>query len=130
MSEAAKEVYIVTEGCYSDYRIEAVFSDRAKADEFVEFRNRYERGSDYQVEIWPVDSANRGDILYCVWVNRDGECVGQQTKVCERSRPEDYISNLNSRSGTIYAESTRGYDVALKIARDKLAEIKAKEAGV
>ena len=127
MSEVAKEVYIVTEGCYSDYRIEAVFSDRAKADEFVEFRNLYEHGSYYQVETWPVDSAKCGDIVYCVWVNRSGECVEQQTEVREHSEPEDYV---HSRGGTIYAESTRGYDVALKIARDKLAEIKAREAGV
>ena len=33
------KVYIITEGCYSDYHIEAVFTDKLKAEEYVKIRS-------------------------------------------------------------------------------------------
>ena len=48
---AADSIFIVTSGEYSDYGIEAVFSTREKADEYVE-----QHGTDFRVEEFPVDS--------------------------------------------------------------------------
>lgn len=50
------EVYVVTQGDYSDYRIRAIFSRRETADAYVAEikRNRYEDGA--EVEVWPLDT--------------------------------------------------------------------------
>lgn len=48
---AADSIFIVTSGEYSDYGIEAVFSTREKADEYVE-----RHGTDFRVEEFSIDS--------------------------------------------------------------------------
>lgn len=49
--ETDKKIYIVTSGEYSDYMIEAVFSTKEKAYEYVD-----QRGSDFRIEEFPIDS--------------------------------------------------------------------------
>lgn len=49
------KVYIVTAGCYDDYRIEAVFSDKEKANEYKKIRDTQE-GQDYrEIDDWELD---------------------------------------------------------------------------
>ena len=47
----AKKIYIVTEGSYSDYHIEAVFSTREKAEEFMDTKD-----DDASIEELPLDA--------------------------------------------------------------------------
>jgi hypothetical protein len=47
----ARKVYVVTAGSYSDYRILAVFDDRAAAEQACDAESEWDRG---QVEEWPL----------------------------------------------------------------------------
>ena len=56
--QSEKRVYILTEGDYSDYHIIAVFSDKARAIEFMKRRRSDltdEQIEEYFVEEWPLD---------------------------------------------------------------------------
>lgn len=46
----AKKIYIVTSGCYSDYRIEAVFTTQDKANDYVQ-----QHGADCDIEEYELD---------------------------------------------------------------------------
>lgn len=54
------DIFIVTAGEYSDFRIVKVFTDEAKADAYVEAR----KGSmwDYTVEKWDSEKENSFDL--------------------------------------------------------------------
>lgn len=129
------KVYIVTSGYYSDYKIVAVFSEKTAADSFCEFRNKNMQKTfeitEYNVEEYPLDAAIE-KFIYYVYVNESGvESIESESRGRYQqffNYDDDIIDVLES--GLIRAGSTRGYDVALKIARDKLAEIKAKESGI
>lgn len=45
-----KKIYIVTSGCYSDYRIERVFSTKEKAEEFLDLKD-----DNYDLAVFPLD---------------------------------------------------------------------------
>lgn len=47
----AKKIYIVTEGSYSEYHIEAVFSTREKAEEFMDTKD-----DEAEIEEFPLDA--------------------------------------------------------------------------
>lgn len=67
-----KTIYIVTSGEYSDYKIEAVFTDESVADDFAA------DGPDRQVEEWGVDDyRKRGDrrVGHYVAIARDGSVL-------------------------------------------------------
>lgn len=49
------KIYIVTSGEYSDYSIDSVFTDKAKAEACVELRNRASNYSVYDIEEWEAD---------------------------------------------------------------------------
>ena len=44
------KVYVVTSGCYSDYTIEKVFTDRAKAEEYAEWLRDSNPVEEYETE--------------------------------------------------------------------------------
>lgn len=46
------KIYVVTSGCYSDYYIDKVFTDKNKAEEFVEWHGWYDdsRIEEYETE--------------------------------------------------------------------------------
>ena len=46
-----EKIYIITSGCYSDYRIVTAFSTKKKADEFLDICD-----DDYRLEIYTIDS--------------------------------------------------------------------------
>lgn len=60
------KVYIVTEGEYSDYHIEEVFSTRKKAEEFIE---KYKEVEEYwygEIEEYEIDSISDIKIIRCI----------------------------------------------------------------
>ena len=64
------KVYIVTSGAYSDYRIDAVFTDDKTAKVFAD-------KIDGEVEIWEISSSNlidkiTHDKIFCVRMNKEG----------------------------------------------------------
>lgn len=141
---AATEVYIITEGEYSDYRIIAVFSDEQAAQAFVDDYNEQAEFNRADIEEWPIDDrTRRGDkrIGHTVVMARDGTVLkcwsyGNATYYPKQSiwsiarcpigpaRPEvhgDTAATLLELLGTnIYA---RDEQHAIKIANEKRAQL-------
>lgn len=69
-----KTIFIVTQGNYSDYSIEAIFDDKTLAEEFIK---RYSDGSDdYMIEPWILNDAvkvlREGYDYWSITMDRDG----------------------------------------------------------
>lgn len=120
------KVYIVTSGCYSDYRIIAPFLD---PDEAERFRNQY-RYDD--VEVFDtldhdIDKGIMFTVYYRDWLIDDLYYV----KDCVL--PEECDSNVFKKqmvpylNGTLYAVCLRAKDraTALKIAHERIGAILA-----
>lgn len=124
------KIYIVTSGEYSDYEIEAVFTTKEKAVEYVE-----QNGTRYNIEEYNLDEevekkTQLWSIEFCV---EDG-------KLCEAS-PTSY--DRNKVIDTCFIFDTFGYrkeipyirfyvdadamDSAVKIARERFASVKSND---
>lgn len=124
------KIYIVTSGEYSDYEIEAVFTTKEKAVEYVE-----QNGTRYNIEEYNLDEevekkTQLWSIEFCV---EDG-------KLCEAS-PTSY--DRNKVIDTCFIFDTFGYrkeipyirfyvdadamDRAVKIARERFASVKSND---
>lgn len=70
-----KKVYVVTSGSYSDYSIEAIFSTREKAGEFMKTfpDSEYNGIEDYGIDIDAVDKVRHGYALYKITMLKNGE---------------------------------------------------------
>jgi hypothetical protein len=120
-------VWIVTQGEYSDYHIVGVFSTKEAAEALCARINAKEDYDKAQVEEYDVDNIAYG-LKYIVRVTDTGEEI-------ERYTVEGVNDTLLERAdkawkGGILGMSTRGYDAALKAARDGLAQLKAEGAGL
>lgn len=148
MDKEVKNVYVITQGSYSDYSIVTVFDDKDKAKAFVEAYNRNKRSKyqdDYEIETYKVNEidicASEGKIYFRAWTNVDGvlsvdvaperdpERVGVVT--AESREAWDWMTRQHvSRevySVTVLAENL---DKAKKIAADKIIEFKANKEGI
>ena len=125
-----KKIYIVTSGEYSDYRIDAVFTTKEKAVEYVE-----QHGTDYNIEKHNLDE----EVEKKTQLWRIEFCV-EDGKLCEAS-PTSY--DRNKVVDTCFIFDTFDYwknkpyirfyvdadsmDRAVKIARERFAAVKANE---
>ena len=70
------KVYAVTSGIYSDYGIEALFSSKEKAEEFMRLFPRrtpeYNDPEEYVLNPDAVDHVKKGRSLWVVTMSRDG----------------------------------------------------------
>lgn len=124
-----KKIFIVTSGEYSDYHIDAVFSTKEKAEEYIQ-----QNGNGCDFEEYELDQeVEKKTQLWLITFNKEGEEMGavpqnpqyhnNENKVdtCCISpswRVENYISfYVNSDS----------MDRAIKIARERYAAIKSNE---
>ncbi len=135
MSETGKVAYAVTSGSYSDYRVHLVCLDEATAEAVCDRMNSLERNPDYSVEEIPLVAGPEEIVLrreYVVMLRPDGS---EQMRLVANEAPvvapigDDPPARV-SQHGGVNAESYRGFEVAEKAARDKLAELKAREAGL
>lgn len=54
----SEKIYIVTDGCYSDYHIEACFSTKEKAKEYIKNTKIAEKTRDtFNIEEWIIDDS-------------------------------------------------------------------------
>jgi hypothetical protein len=122
-----KKIFVVTSGCYSDYGINAVFSTRELAEEFIkDFPSRY--GDENIIEEYPLDlklpqpKGNRQG--FYIMMLKDGNC--------------EYVRKENSFHKEFFTgEISYGYDNswmniyvfandeqhAIKIANEKRGEL-------
>ena len=125
-----KKIYIVTSGEYSDYGIDAVFTTKEKAVDYVE-----QHGTDYNIEEYSLDEeVEKKTQLWCI------EFCVENGKLCEAC-PTSY--DRNKVVDTCYIFDSFGYrkyepyirfyidadsmDRAVKIARERFAAVKANE---
>lgn len=133
MAAEQRKAYIVTDGAYSDYHICQVFDSEKAAQDYKEMRRRLDECFIGDIEVWTLNAEPViAPIVYRVYIDREGQEVERNTHLDWNgwNNGDEVFVSSHVSDYAVGAESTRGYDVALKIARDKLAEMKAKEAGV
>ena len=121
-----KKIYIVTSGEYSDYRIDAVFSKKEKAEEYVQ-----NNGSDYRIEDYKLDEPIvKENKLWLISFNLEDGSI-EDAKVSNRKKeyycdtcnyaPYSFVKHIN-----FYVEA-EFMDKAKKIASERFAAVKANE---
>ena len=123
------KIYIVTSGDYSDYCIEAVFSTKEKAEEYVQ-----QHGMNYRVEDYDIDEevVKKEIKLWGVTMRFDNfEVVGCDTELDRdgwSSHMKDtfryFLNWVNQERVSLYIEADC-MDRAIKIASERIAQIKA-----
>lgn len=127
-----KKVYVVMSGQYSDRGIDAIYDDRALAEKHVETHNQHNGNTAY-VHEWPVNQRllqNR--VLYQVILDEWGDVVSQWSAIewSPDSPAQDCTPWVDEEDKRVWGKSYRGFNIAIKSARDKLAQWKAEQAGV
>ena len=122
-----KKIYIVTSGEYSDYGINAVFTTKEKAADYVE-----QHGTDYNVEEYDLDEeVEKKAQLWSVGFRvDDGELLEATTRSFEEDKVRDTCSVKLSWSGKLYITfyiDADSMDRAIKIASERFAAVKANE---
>lgn len=121
--ERGMKVYIVTDGEYSDYHIEAVFTDKKQAELYSVFHNG-------DVEEWETDKSyfDEGTKLFVVHkirIIRRTDIVFEVEKLFGSLRPFTRLDDDPFHGITIYVSlEERDDKKALKIAQDMYAKHK------
>ncbi len=135
-----KKVFVVTSGEYSDYHIDAVFSNIRDAEIFCANHDKGFYGSP-EIEEYEIDidvSQMDADIVYA-YVVRDGKI--ESTDIIRKSKIKKFRENAKAMDNWYRRMENKGKGIcvfldkpsktkALKIAQDKLAEQKALEEGI
>ena len=120
------KVYIVTSGEYSDYQIDAVFSTEEKAHEYIQ-----QPGSDYRIEVFDIDNEVKKETklwevgMYYEDFTLKKSCIAWS---------DLYIADTFHVFDDCYGKKvlyqyieTDSMDRAIKIASERIAQIKANE---
>lgn len=120
------KIYIVTSGEYSDYAIDAVFSTEGKAHEYIQ-----QHGSDYRIEVFDIDNEVKKETK--LW-EVDMYYEGLTLEKCSIAWRDLYIADTFRVFNNCYGEKvlrqyieTDSMDRAIKIASERIAQIKANE---
>ena len=129
VTDMGKEIYIVVSGEYSDYQINAVFSTRKLAKDYIQ-----QRGTDYRIEVYELDKevvkeTKLWDIVFNIWNNK------LVSAISEKLEDNDNRSGMCVVFDTLFPDEVyiRFYvdsdsmDRAVKIASERFAAIKANE---
>lgn len=141
------KIYIVTSGEYSDYSINAVFTDKAKAEAFVEIKNRGSRWSSCDIEEWDADeelpfeaySVRYYPPLVATGKRKFANYVGESQMervpgvTIVQGLPEATVHKVRVADGSdVFMGTAFGltYEKAEKALWDALAKAKAEDAGL
>ena len=118
-----KKVYAVSSGCYSDYRVDAIFTTKELAEEFMKAVPEYDYNDIQEYELNPktADLVKRGYSPWRVVMLRDGT-----TEVCKGIEISTYNTEDSFRgknipdalSCNVFAKSAKQ---AIKIVNEKRA---------
>lgn len=90
---ADSKVYIVTAGCYSDYRIKAIFSTQELANEYVSLCQDLELN---EIEEWELDNPIEFGYVVRVAMLRDGTVYSAtKPRWCELPPPDAHWTKRN-----------------------------------
>lgn len=111
-----KTIYVVTSGMYSDYSIDAMFTTKEKAEEYIVLGEKYGKCT-YDdtpfIEEWILDDPH-------LYINVDEVIVDIHGKVAASKRcsidaysePTSFVTD----AGFFVGRSRRGYEAAKKVA--------------
>ena len=121
-----KKVYVVTRGCYSDYRIERVFSTKELAEEFCD------HDADCDIEEYELDGEMppREEKVWSIRLKLDSKEV--MCIVIRKDKERDYVHMdvTSDRDATKYIEFCIKSDSrqrAIKVASERYGEVIAQE---
>lgn len=126
-----KKIYIVTSGEYSDYSIDAVFTTKEKAVDYVE-----QHGTDYNIEEYNLDEeVEKKTQLWCIVFRVEDVklCEACPSSCCDGNKVLDTCSVFESfgyRGAESYIRfyvDADSMDRAVKVASERFAAVKANE---
>ena len=65
------QVYVVTSGEYSDYRVDSIFSTAEKAQEYINMKKFTDEHEYYGISIWEVDKHYKTECVNLVLINNE-----------------------------------------------------------
>ena len=126
------KVYIVTDGYRSDYRIDAVFLDKEKADNYCRYRceygdvvewdtydDNYEMIPSKTIEYYQVILSSKGDLI---------SCKNKVFNLHKCDFEESFYFNLDKKF--VYSGIVDSEEEAIKIAKDKRIQYLAEHFGL
>lgn len=124
-----KKIYIVTSGNYSDYRIDAVFTTKEKAVEYVE-----QHGTNYHIEEYNLDEeVEKKTQLWIIEFGVEDEKLHKATptsykrnNVVDTCTIVEYLGWDGKCCINFYVDAD-SMDRAVKIASERFAAVKANE---
>lgn len=125
------KVYVVTEGEYSDYGIEAVCSTREKAEQVCKAITEADKYKDPKVEEWKLDEIpsriDKGLSVYGVrWVGDLQDLSVWKAELTTQASPLEKIDSIiESKPIFVCYIETKDEDHARKIALEKFIQWKA-----
>lgn len=127
MSQLIDKAYVITRGSYSDYHICAVTLDKDRAEKLRKmFSDHWNKAN---IEEYTLDEKKKRR-KYGVMFDVEGAFKRFYAEECDL-HDDGFIDDWNDDDGgiTVWVESADEAH-ALKIAQDRLAEYKAKKAGI
>jgi hypothetical protein len=135
-----REVYVVTDGDYSEYHIVAVFDDRDLADKWVSLRKMATEYFDGRIETFALNpilaqtELVRGPVWECAVTSRnDGmRCSPQSLIDAPGEFAPKFIDDRRSPGWWMWKVGVFAMDqeTAIKIAAEKIAQAKAEREGI
>lgn len=116
-----KKVYVVTDGCYSDYHIVAVFSTKEKSEEYIAYH-----GTNYRMEEYSLDKEfEREESVWCVSIDmQDGTASACRLNYYFEEVNTCTIEECGQHSIYFYVIADTSKK-AIKVAHEHLGAIKA-----
>jgi len=132
-----KKVYVVTAGEYSDYRIEAVFSTKEKAENYINTFYNYEfNGIDeYELDLVVVDYLREGYTIYKVFMLYNGDVEKIEVISSDSFNIDNMMTFIWKRSSVLAHKNdnlkdilvcqcwAKSEDHAIKIANEKRVQM-------
>lgn len=136
-AEPVTKVYLVFSGCYSDRNVEAVFSDRKKAELFCAIHNRlYDVLGAYEIEEYNMDQidASSDEITLCYVYRAVLTRLNGKYKLLHYYDPvimtRENACKLMAESCIYVILEKDDREKAKKIIYDTIAEMNARAAGI
>lgn len=130
------KVYVVTSGCYSDYDIDSIWSTKKKAQDYIDFVNRYSEAP-YKINNYIkehiLDEPEKREYETTVYMEKNGNVVDTTTR-CDTwhsAYPISFISDYWSfehpekKDVVSIHVMTHDKERAIKVANEKRAAILA-----
>ena len=116
-----KKVYVVTSGEYSDYCIEAIFSDLEKALEL-----KLKAGFDNEIELFEIDTPISNFVYIVVTMKKNGDIIST-----EQFLSTNYLggfSQYDPNGELVWVVKTDDEKRAIKVTNEKRSQILAADS--